>query len=129
MVGLEKATRHGCCLTRRPRCAVQALSGVEGGGKRTGGARVNKRADTLLKIAARFSYAVESPGSWVTVGELKSAERSRFANSIRPLNRQAGNPSPKGNLGVEQPMPRICVRLALLPQVFPHSPEFSGGEV
>src|SRR5215211_4402412 len=27
--------------------------------------------DTLLKIAPRFSYAVESPGSWVTVGELK----------------------------------------------------------
>ena len=32
------------------------------------------RPDTLLKIAPRFSYAVESPGSWVTVGELRSDE-------------------------------------------------------
>jgi len=28
----------------------------------------------LLKIAPRFSFAVESHGSWVTVGELKIAE-------------------------------------------------------
>jgi hypothetical protein len=28
----------------------------------------------LLKIASRFSYAVESPGSWVTVGEPPSTE-------------------------------------------------------
>src|SRR5262245_22800454 len=28
-----------------------------------------KRTDTLLKIAPLFSYAVESHGSWVTVGE------------------------------------------------------------
>jgi hypothetical protein len=30
--------------------------------------------DTLLDIASRLSCAVESPGSWVPVGERKSAE-------------------------------------------------------
>jgi hypothetical protein len=35
---------------------------------------MEKRPDTLLEIAPRFSYAVESLGSWVTVGELKSVE-------------------------------------------------------
>ena len=33
-----------------------------------------KRTDTLLKIAPLFSCVVVSPDSWVTVGELKSAE-------------------------------------------------------
>jgi hypothetical protein len=39
-------------------------------------------------------------------------------DSIRPFLRQAGDPCPKASLSVEQPMPRICVRLAPLPQVF-----------
>src|SRR5262249_32247075 len=32
-----------------------------------------KRPDPLLEIAPLLPYAVESPGSWVTVGEFKSA--------------------------------------------------------
>jgi len=39
----------------------------------------------------------------------------------RPLNRQAGDPSPRASLGVEQPLPRNFVRLTPLPQVFRHS--------
>jgi hypothetical protein len=38
----------------------------------------------------------------------------------RPLNRQAENLCHRASLGVEQPMPRICVRLTPLPQVFRH---------
>ena len=38
----------------------------------------------------------------------------------RPLFRQAGDPCHKSGLGVEQPMPRISVRLTPLPQVFRH---------
>jgi hypothetical protein len=44
------------------------------------------RADTLLKIAARFSYAVESPGSWVTVGYPPSkVEEYFFRGSVLSL--------------------------------------------
>ena len=43
-----------------------------------------------------------------------------LTNSIRPLDRQAGDPCPRAGLSIEQPMPRICVRLAPLPQVFRH---------
>jgi hypothetical protein len=54
----------------------------------------SKRPDTLLKIAPRFSYAVESPGSWVTVGEFGSAEicvshiPSLKAKKLRKLPRE-----------------------------------------
>ena len=44
-----------------------------------------------------------------------------FANSIRPFVRQAGDPCPRTSLGVEQPVPRIFVRLAPLLHVFRHS--------
>lgn len=44
-----------------------------------------------------------------------------FANSIRPLSAQAGYPHREASLGVEQPIPRISVRLAPLPYVFRHS--------
>ena len=40
----------------------------------------------------------------------------------RPLIRQARAPCPRASLGVEQPMAKICVRLAPLPQVFRHAP-------
>src|SRR4029077_11094277 len=48
------------------------------------------------------------------------------ANSIRPFFRQAGDPCCRSSLSVEQPMPRICVRLTPIPQVFRH-PRSSGG--
>src|SRR5262249_33703277 len=38
-----------------------------------------------------------------------------FANSIRPLNRQTGDPCRRASLSVEQPMPKIFVRLTPLP--------------
>src|SRR5215831_8007925 len=44
-----------------------------------------------------------------------------MTNSIRPLFRQAGDSCRTARLGVEQPMPRICVILAPLPQVFRHA--------
>jgi hypothetical protein len=39
----------------------------------------------------------------------------------RPLNRQTGDPCRRGSLGVEQPIPKIFVRLTPLPQVFRHA--------
>jgi hypothetical protein len=39
---------------------------------------VRKRPDTLLKIALRFLYAVESPGSWITVGQSHSKFEEYF---------------------------------------------------
>ena len=44
-----------------------------------------------------------------------------LTNSIRPFLRQAGAPGYRSSLGVEQPMPEICVRLAPLPRVFRQS--------
>src|SRR5687768_15428990 len=38
-----------------------------------------------------------------------------------PLSAQAGYPHREASLGVEQPIPRISVRLAPLPYVFRHS--------
>ena len=43
-------------------------------GRGYSGKKCNKRPDTLLKMDSLFSCAVESPGSWVTVGEFKSAK-------------------------------------------------------
>src|SRR5919199_2458604 len=41
-------------------------------------------------------------------------------SGYRPFLRQAGHPCPRATLGVEQPMPRICVHLAAHPHVFRH---------
>ncbi len=48
------------------------------------------------------------------------ARQGRRAIKKRPLNRQARHPRHRASPGVEQPIARICVRLAPLPQVFRH---------
>jgi hypothetical protein len=58
---------------------------------------LRKRLDTLLKIAPRFSYAVESPGSWVTVGEFGNAHnlivQTRFVSKRTQGYALAGMPA------------------------------------
>ena len=44
-----------------------------------------------------------------------------YVHGYRPLNRHPGAPLAKASLDVEQPIPRICVCLAPLPEVFRHS--------
>src|SRR4029434_8506285 len=58
------------------------------------------------------------------VSEFQSAkigdENCYFQRSIHPFLRQAGAPYHRTKLGVAQPIPRICVRLAPPSQVFRH---------
>src|SRR5262247_3743738 len=73
------------------------------------------RCPHRLNLSSQSSRSCAEPNTKV----LKDKDLE-FANSIRPLFRQAGHLSRKSSLGVEQPMPRICVRLAPRPQVFRH---------
>src|SRR3989442_1597422 len=50
-----------------------------------------KRSDTLLKIAGLFSYAVESSGSGVTVGESTCAVTTNNTLRVTPIG-FGGNP-------------------------------------
>ena len=61
--GLRCKTRRKC---KAPRVSEQA---------QTVAPNQRNREDTLLEIAPRFPYAVESPGSWVTVGHSVSTRR------------------------------------------------------
>jgi hypothetical protein len=74
---------------------------------------LRKPPDTLLKIAPQFSYAVESPGSWVTVGESPSRFSKyfiwrQFSPAVLPAKKACGI-HPLRHFGVRQQYPDIIL--------------------